>query len=610
MVTVIARTLVFAQVALGWGGAPAVAGPYDPPPAYYNTATGVGAALRGQLQDLIDNHTVRSYDDARSLLQVTDRDPASPGRMLTVYDRVSINVAAINPGGSIPGWDSGNTWNREHTWPQSRGVGSSGPDYSDLHQLRPSDPQVNSTRGNSGFGGQFGQPFGLVSGGLFYPGDADAGMIARQMFYMAVRYDGSDSSTVDLEVVTGNPSATSNQIGDLANLLDWHYRAAPDDFERRRNDVIFDSYQGNRNPFVDRPEFVWSVFVDQANDTQVALTGAAIDGVGGTSREVSLGRVYAGGAAPVSAAIGVTKGGVDGTYFQVSTTGLASSSAGEYSRPLSQGAGVTDTFTASINATSSTPGNYAGTVVLDNLDITTGGGAGRGANDADDTVNLTYSVLSHPVASLAADAIVSAMTIDFGQVPRGSGTLTQQRGLFNYNGLGAPLFASLLDVDGLAAVGDAGVLSLGLNPTAGIAQGGGLVFDALFDTSFVGGFASTYTIELSGENLPGEQQQTLSLTLTGEVIAAGLAGDYNLDGVVDAADYTVYRDTLGSTTELAADGDASGAIDAADYTVWAGHYGDGGSPGVAIPEPGAGWLVAVGLFAGGCRRGARGGYCS
>lgn len=53
-----------------------------------------------------------------------------------------------------------------------------------------------------------------------------------------------------------------------------------------------------------------------------------------------------------------------------------------------------------------------------------------------------------------------------------------------------------------------------------------------------------------------------------------LAGDYNFNGIVDAADYTVWRDTLGSTTELRADGNASGSIDAGDYGFWKSHFGD------------------------------------
>ncbi len=112
--------------------------------------------------------------------------------------------------------------------------------------------------------------FGVVSdGGTFwYPGDADAGMIAHEMFYMAVRYDGVDSSTTDLELAAGLPSGGSS-MGNLTRMIEWNYLRAPDSFERGRNQIIYDDYQGNRNPFIDHPEWAWSIFVDQANDSQV-----------------------------------------------------------------------------------------------------------------------------------------------------------------------------------------------------------------------------------------------------------------------------------------------------------------------------------------------------
>lgn len=281
-------------------GVTASADPFDAPTGYYDSATGTGVTLQNQLHNIIDNHRVQSYNAARSALQVTDEDPDDGRRMLLVYSRESLDVSRIN--GSPPGWDSGRSWDREHTWPRSRGVDSSGPDNSDLHQLRPSDPQLNSRRGNLNFGGAFGANGGntgrLSDGGdVWYPGNEDAGMIARQMFYMDVRYDGSDSNTQNLRLVNGNPALGGATLGNLDRLIQWHYEAAPDRFERRRNDVIFDDYQGNRNPFIDRPQLAWSVFVDQRNDSRISVAGGVTSADGGSTLEVDLGRVFVGSGA-------------------------------------------------------------------------------------------------------------------------------------------------------------------------------------------------------------------------------------------------------------------------------------------------------------------------
>jgi hypothetical protein len=79
-------------------------------------------------------------------------------------------------------------------------------------------------------------------------------------------------------------------------------------------------------------------------------------------------------------------------------------------------------------------------------------------------------------------------------------------------------------------------------------------------------------------------------------------GDYNEDGVVDAADYTVWRNTLGQEVDpdgSGADGNASGEIDAGDYLFWKERYGDVVMPGTGglaiVPEPASLSLVVVGL---------------
>ncbi len=80
--------------------------------------------------------------------------------------------------------------------------------------------------------------------------------------------------------------------------------------------------------------------------------------------------------------------------------------------------------------------------------------------------------------------------------------------------------------------------------------------------------------------------------------APNLVGDYNNDGTVDAADYTVFRDSLGSTSQLAADGSNNGVVDVDDYNLWVNAYGNTSSASTAttVPEPGS-WLHAISMLA-------------
>lgn len=89
-----------------------------------------------------------------------------------------------------------------------------------------------------------------------------------------------------------------------------------------------------------------------------------------------------------------------------------------------------------------------------------------------------------------------------------------------------------------------------------------------------------------------------------------LAGDYDLDGTVDAADYTLWRDTLGTKVSqgTAADGDGGGRIGLPDYEVWKTHFGNGSGGGsVAVPEPTSVSFAIIALIAaGGCLNRGRG----
>jgi T5SS/PEP-CTERM-associated repeat protein len=75
------------------------------------------------------------------------------------------------------------------------------------------------------------------------------------------------------------------------------------------------------------------------------------------------------------------------------------------------------------------------------------------------------------------------------------------------------------------------------------------------------------------------------------VIVPGLVGDYNQNGTVDAADYVLWRNTLGTMSDLRADGNGNGQIDPGDYDVWRANFGRAGGSGAtsahfgAVPEP-------------------------
>lgn len=589
----------------------AAGGAYDPPATYYNSATGTGATLKSQLNNIIDGHSTFSYNDLRSILQITDADPQNPGHMILVYNGESLNVAAINPGGPIPGWDNADTWNREHTWPQSRGLNGTGaPDGSDLHHVRPSRTSINSDRGETNFGGAFGQAFGEVTDGgvtYWYPGDADAGAIARAQFYMAVRYDGVDSGTEDLELGVGNvPNVSGSadpppQLGNLTRLLEWHYQAVPEDFELRRHQIIFDDYQHNRNPFIDHPEYVWSVFVDQQNDSQLYV-GAAPNANGSSSLNVDLGSVLVGAAVPGAQNVTLHKNGLDGTYYEVTSSGSATSSvSGRFNafEILTSGTGSRN-LSVGLNTTTTSAGLRSGAININNLDITTAGGSGRGANDANDTINVSLSVLDHANPSFSLGSDLNTLALDFGTVTLGSTVPTLNFDLANL--VSTAGFTAGLDLDSILPAGDSGVLSTDLATFTGAsALGAGMssTFTAMLDTAAVGMFAASYTLSFSDENLAGAMGLgSLTLSLTGNVEAAFVASaDFDEDGDVDGQDFLTWQRGYSLVaTATHGDGDANldMIVDGADLAIWQDQYGIPPGPlATAVPEPSSLTLFAL-----------------
>jgi endonuclease I len=235
--------------------APSATSAYDD--TYYAAAIGkTGSALKTALHDIIDNQTKVSYDGVWTALKVTDQDPNNSNNVKLLYSGISRSK-------SLNGGDQGD-WNREHVWAKSHGdFGTATGPGTDLHHLRPEDVQVNSIRGNKDFdngGSSFTNSGGsLTDSNSFEPRDAVKGDVARMILYMAVRYEGDDGWP-DLEPNDSVTNGSAPYIGRLPVLKQWSAEDPPDSFEQRRNQVIYDQFQHNRNPFIDHPEWVESIW--------------------------------------------------------------------------------------------------------------------------------------------------------------------------------------------------------------------------------------------------------------------------------------------------------------------------------------------------------------
>ncbi len=224
---------------------------------YYKNAVGkTGTSLKSSLHTIISSQSKISYSAVWNALKVTDQDPNNSGNVILLYSGVSRSK-------SLNGGDVGD-WNREHVWAKSHGdFGEATGPGTDLHHLRPADVQVNSIRGNLDFdnGGSAVTNGGgsTVDSDSFAPRAADRGDVARMILYMAVRYEGDDG-WADLEPNEKVNNGSNPYIGKLSVLKAWNEADPPSAFEEKRNQVIYDTYQHNRNPFIDHPEWVEAIW--------------------------------------------------------------------------------------------------------------------------------------------------------------------------------------------------------------------------------------------------------------------------------------------------------------------------------------------------------------
>lgn len=232
---------------------------------YYDPITpdASGAQLRFELHNLIKNHIEFPYTssgtDVWDILMESDEDPSNSNNVILIYTGRSQDKDDNASNNS-----DGDAWNREHVWAKSRGdFGTDPAAGTDAHHLKPADASVNTDRSNKDFddgGIQHSEAIEcLYDGDSWEPRDDVKGDVARMLFYMDVRYEG-ERGDPELHLVDYTATSTGEPlIGKLSTLLEWHNEDPPDIFEMNRNDVIY-GYQQNRNPFIDHPEWVDSIW--------------------------------------------------------------------------------------------------------------------------------------------------------------------------------------------------------------------------------------------------------------------------------------------------------------------------------------------------------------
>ena len=274
-------------------------------------------SLRSSIHNIINDHTRYPYTssavDTWDVLEIADEDQNNSANVITIYQ----NDTNGKEGG-------GNSfYNREHSWPKSYGFPndrSTNYPYTDMHHLFIADSGYNSSRSNKpydyclsgcsekvtlvnnsrGGAGASNWTAGSFTQGMWEVWEGRKGDVARALMYMDVRYEGGthgitgvsepDLILTDNLALIENSNAGSNlstaYMGLLSVLITWHNDDPVDLIELQHSEAVF-SFQGNRNPFVDHPEWVECVFELVCNgggsDTTAPAQVSGLSGVANTS---------------------------------------------------------------------------------------------------------------------------------------------------------------------------------------------------------------------------------------------------------------------------------------------------------------------------------------
>ena len=236
-------------------------------PSYYTSILTESNNFSSELHNLISSHKSYAYSDyaLNMIAKFEMRDTIDNQRVLTcVY-------SGDNKIYSEPFDWTKTGFSREHSYchnwmPTNPANNPERPEYEDYHHLFPTNQiNANQVRSNYPLGKvvstlstYLDSKFGFNSKGelVFEPRDSHKGDVARAILYMAISYNGIEGNNWGLKKLI-SPTIQYGQDQDI--LKEWNFQDPPSNWEIARNDYV-DSLQGNRNPFIDRPEF--ACFID------------------------------------------------------------------------------------------------------------------------------------------------------------------------------------------------------------------------------------------------------------------------------------------------------------------------------------------------------------
>jgi hypothetical protein len=292
------------------------------------------------------------------------------------------------------------------------------------------------------------------------PRNEEKGMLARAMLYMAVRYEGDDT-TPDLKL-SDTPNSATYTFGKLSDLLAWHRQYPVTEAERLRNHTIYSSYQKNRNPFVDDPDYAEMIFRGVPVIHISTIRAQAVEGGNGANAAAVL--ISRRGPVGNPLTVGLYYGGASGTSVLVAAPSTvtipAGSDAVEITLEALPNPGTQGSRTLTVGTSSNTP----------------------------------YAAVDNPVTISITDAATST----FDSWASGYGLSS-----------GSASAATTADPDG-DGLSNAGEFAFGTNPVDGSSR-------AVTQSSVTGGIKIIY-LQRSGLNYTVKSAVDLAAGFTGAVI--------------------------------------------------------------------------------------------